>query len=78
MHPGMAIAVSLVGYRFHPGMASLDGDPSIPGWRSMLPEMVIDESRDDDQCIPGWRSMHPLMAIDTPLDGVAVSLNGDR
>ena len=30
MHPGMAIAVSLDGYRFHPGMASWDGDRSIP------------------------------------------------
>ena len=35
----MAIAVSLDGYRFHPGMAlgmaiaaSLDGDRCIPGW----------------------------------------------
>ena len=78
MHPGMAIAVSLDGYRFHPGMASWDGDRSIPGWRSMHPEMVINKSRDGDRCIPGWRSMHPWMAIDTPLDGVAASLDGDR
>ena len=75
MHPGMAIAISLDGYRFHPGMGSWDG---IPGWRSLHPGMVIDDSRDGDRCIPGWRSMHPWMEIDTPLDGVAVSLNGDR
>ena len=30
---GMAIAVCLDGFRFHPGMASWDGARSIPGWR---------------------------------------------
>ena len=38
MHPEMAIAVSLDGYRFH------------PGW---LLEMAIAASLDGDRCIPG-------------------------
>ena len=54
MSPGMAID------------ASRDGNRYIPGWRSMLPEMVIiascdgdlemtiDASRDGDRSIPGW------------------------
>ena len=73
MHPGMAIAVSLVGYRFHPGMASLDGDHSIPGWRSMHPGMAIDTSVDSDRyttgwrrSIPEWRSMSPGIVIMYP------------
>ena len=78
MHPRMAIAVSLDGYRFHAGMASWDGDHSIPGWRSMHLGMVIDESRDGDRCIPardgdryipGWRSMQPGMLIIASRDG---------
>ena len=92
MHPGMAIAVSLDGYRFHPGMASWDGDRSIPGCGSMHPGMVIDESRDGDRCIPGWRSMHPWigslhhwmalqhpwMAIDASGIAIDASRDGDR
>ena len=75
MHPGMVIiasrgdlemtidafAVSLDGYRFHPGMASwdgvaasLDGDRCIAGWWSLIPGGY--------HCIPGWRSIHLGMA----------------
>ena len=92
MHPRMVIAVSLDGYRFHPGMASWDGDRSITGWRSIHPGMVIAESRNGDQCILGRRSMHPWiaivhhwivskhpwMAIDASLDGDHVSRDGYR
>ena len=53
MHPGMAIAVSLDGYRLHPRMASWNGERSIPGWRLMHHGMVTDESRDGDRCIGG-------------------------
>ena len=73
MHLGMAIAVSMEGYRFHPWMASWDGDRSIPGWRSMHPGMAIDASVDGDlyttrwrRSILGWRSMHPGMVIMYP------------
>ena len=67
------------------GMASSDGDRSIPGWQSMYPGMVIDESRDGDQCIQGRRSMHPWMAIvhhwmasQHPGMAIDASRDGDR
>ena len=74
MHPGMAIAVSLEGYRFHPGWllgmaiaaswmainASRDGDGCIRGWRSYTTGW--------HRSTPGWRSMHPGMAIDASAD----------
>ena len=75
MPTGMVIIASRDGDLEMTIDASRDGDRSIPGW---LLWMAITASRDGDRCIPGWRSMHPWIAIDTPLDGVAVSLNGDR
>ena len=83
MNPRMAIAVSLDGYNFHPGMASWDGDSSIPGWRSMHSGMVIDASRDGNRYIPGWRSMLPEMVIIASCDGdlemtIDASRDGDR
>ena len=83
MHPRMAIAISLDGYSSHPGIASWDGDRSIPGWRSIHSGLVIDESRDGDRSIPGWRSIHPGMVIIASRDGdlemaIDASRDGDR
>ena len=84
MHPAMAIAVSLDGYCFNLGMASWDGDLSIPGWRSMHPGMAIVASVDGHRyttgwrrSIPGWRSMHPGMVIMHPRMVTIASREGD-
>ena len=70
MHPGMAIACSIPGWRsFRPRMAidaSQDCDhPSRvgyhynPGWRSMHPGMVIYASGGGDRYTTGWRRSFP-------------------
>ena len=63
MHPGMAIPLSLDGYRFHPGMEIAESRDGIQGRRSMHPGMAIAASLDGDRFVLGWRSMYPRIVI---------------